>query len=97
MPEPVEEKPVRYFLISYNGMNPYDRTTTIGHLAFTSAGFPPLLWMTEELIPSQSKKNGNPIVNPVITLFFEVANKDDFDELCTGWDMNSQLDTFTQN
>lgn len=78
----------RFFFVSYNGLNPEDGKTVIGHLAFSHQGYPSLLYITEVLIPQQSKVK---ITDTVITLLHELDNQQDFDEFTTGRDMGSQL------
>lgn len=82
-------KTERFFFVNYNGMNPEDGKTVIGHLAFSHLGYPSLLYIAEVLIPQQSKVK---ITDVVLSPIQEFANQQDFDEFTTGRDMGSQLD-----
>lgn len=84
----------RFFYISYNGLNPEDGKTVIGHLAFSHMGFPSLLYLTEVLVQGQSKL---PLTDVVLSFFFEFQSEEDFDEFTIGRNMNDQLDNFKQN
>lgn len=78
----------RFFFVSYNGVNPEDGKTVIGHLAFNSQGYPSMLFITEQLIPERSKVK---ITDIVITYLHEFATEQDFDEFTVGRNMNDQL------
>jgi len=79
----------RYFYLSYNGENPADGKTVIGHLAFDHpSGFPSMLYICEQLVPSKSRV---PITNVVITYLYEFFTEDDFNDFITGYDFKDQL------
>lgn len=92
--ELIEKSPVRYFFISYNGMCPTDDKAVIGHLAFTSNGYPSLLFITEILVPKQSTIK---ITNVVIMQLKEFDTEQDFNDFTIGYDAINQLDNFLKN
>lgn len=89
----------RFFFVSYNGVEEvpaytpegltFRQKTVIGHLAFSSQGFPSMLFITEQLIPERSKVK---VTDVVITLFHEFKSEQDFDDFTVGRNMNDQLD-----
>lgn len=89
----------RFFFVSYNGVEEvpaytpegltFRQKTVIGHLAFSSQGFPSMLFITEQLIPERSKVK---VTDVVITLFHEFNSEQDFDDFTVGRNMNDQLD-----
>lgn len=82
------KKRIRYFYVSYNGVNPVDNKSVIGHLAFNHQGFPSMLYICEQLIPGRSKC---PIKDIVLLAFNEFTSESDFDEFILGYDMNDVI------
>lgn len=97
MPEPIVPKEVRFFFIAYNGVDKLTGKTVLGHLAFSSQGFPSLLWITEQLVPGQSKLSGNYLTDVVILSIYEFKSEEDFNDFCLGWDAMDNVNNFLQN